>query len=93
MSGTFGQRSQTSEYQKLQPKFKDCVFEYDKNPSQLRAWIRQIGSIVRNSVPGYAGTDLEAFAYGWPTRGWRGANGLAYGLALTITAGKDRLRH
>ena len=35
-------------YQKLQPKFKDCTFDSDKKPEYLRTWLRLLSGIVRN---------------------------------------------
>ena len=45
-------------YQKLQPKFKDCTFDSDKKPEYLRTWLRLLSGIVRN-IP--HGTQLENF--------------------------------
>ena len=42
----------------LQPKFKDCSFDSDKNPGYFLVWIKLISGIVRN-LPG--GAELEAF--------------------------------
>ena len=45
-------------YQKLQPKFKDCTFDSDKKPEYLRTWPRLLSGIVRN-IP--HGKQLENF--------------------------------
>ena len=45
-------------YQKLQPKFKDCTFDSDKKPEYLRTWLRLLSGIVRN-IP--HGKQIENF--------------------------------
>ena len=45
-------------YQKLQPKFKDCTFDSDKKPEYLRTWLRLLAGIVRN-IP--HGKQIENF--------------------------------
>ena len=45
-------------YQKLQPKFKDCTFDSDKKPEYLRTWLRLLSGIVRN-IPN--GKQIENF--------------------------------
>ena len=45
-------------YQKLQPKFKDCTFDSDKKPEYLRTWLRLLSGIVRN-IP--HGKQIEHF--------------------------------
>ena len=35
-------------YQKLQPKFKDCMFDSDKKPEYLSTWLRLRSGIVHN---------------------------------------------
>ena len=42
----------------MQPKFKDCVFESDKDPKYFRVWVRLLSGIVRN-IPG--GAAIENF--------------------------------
>ena len=42
----------------VQPKFKDCQYDYDKHPGDLRAWIILIGNLVRSLEFGLA---LELF--------------------------------
>ena len=42
----------------VQPKFKDCFYDYDKHPENLRAWIALIGNLVRSIEHGIA---LELF--------------------------------
>ena len=42
----------------IQPKFKECVGEFDKDPSSFHSWVRLISGIVRN-LPG--GAQLEDF--------------------------------
>ena len=32
----------------ITPKFKDCLYESDKHPANLRSWITLIGNLVRN---------------------------------------------
>ena len=48
----------TVNYQKLQPKFKDCTFDSDKKPEYLRTWLRLLSGIVRN-IP--HGKQIENF--------------------------------
>ena len=45
-------------FQKLQPKFKDCTFDSDKKPEYLRTWLRLLAGIVRN-IP--HGKQIENF--------------------------------
>ena len=45
-------------YQKLQPKLKDCAFDSDKKPEYLRTWLCLLSGIVRN-IP--HGKQLENF--------------------------------
>ena len=41
-------RDYSVNYQKLQPKFKDCTFDSDKKPEYLRTWLRLLSGIVHN---------------------------------------------
>ena len=42
----------------VQPKFKDCFYDYDKHPENLRAWFTLIGNLVRSIEHGI---ELELF--------------------------------
>ena len=58
------QRSTTSysshnqSHKSMQPKFKECVFDSDKDPKYFRLWVRLLSGIIRN-IPG--GAALENF--------------------------------
>ena len=52
------QQDYSVNYQKLQPKFKDCTFDSDKKPEYLRTWLRLLSGIVRN-IP--HGKQIENF--------------------------------
>ena len=43
---------------KLQPKFKECAFDSDKNPKAFLSWTQLLAGLVRN-IPG--GEALEDF--------------------------------
>ena len=48
----------SNSYKSMQPKFKDCAFDSDKDPKYFRVWTRLLSGIIRN-VPG--GKPLEQF--------------------------------
>ena len=50
--------NQDSSYKSFQPKFKECVFDSDKDPKYFRLWVRLLSGIIRN-IPG--GAALENF--------------------------------
>ena len=56
---TPGAGSDTSfSWQKMQPRFKECRADFDKNPKYFRTWVRLLSGIIRN-IPG--GEPLENF--------------------------------
>ena len=58
MAASYNGLSGRYDHSKIQPKFKDCSFDSDKNVSNFIQWTRLLSGIIRN-VPG--GLQLEAF--------------------------------
>ena len=50
----------------MQPKFKCCVFESDKDSKSFLTWLRLISGIIRNML---GGSDLEEFLDSYLNRG------------------------
>ena len=53
--------------QSVQPKFKDCAYDHDKHPGDLRAWIILIGNLVRSIE--FALSSASHWSFSW-IRSW-----------------------